>query len=68
MIGPNGEKRPSDVSANAVLAARIATGEAKEEHVDAGRRQARRPRQGFQHDPGGGAAKSPALASWNESS
>ena len=34
MIGPNGEKRPTDVIANAVHVARIATGEAKEEYVD----------------------------------
>ena len=50
MIGPNGEKRPGDVIANAVLAARIATGEAEEEHVDAGRRR-------------GGKAGGPARAS-----
>jgi len=37
MIGPNGEKRPNDVIANAVLAARIATGEVEEEYVDPGR-------------------------------
>ncbi len=34
MIGPNGEKRPNDVIANAVLAAKIAAGEADEEYVD----------------------------------
>ena len=33
-IGPKGEKRPADVVANAVLVARIATGEAKEECVN----------------------------------
>lgn len=37
MIGPNGEKRPNDVIANAVLAARIATGEVEEEYVDPSR-------------------------------
>ena len=37
MIGPNGEKRPHDVIANAVLAARIATGEADEQYVDPSR-------------------------------
>ena len=39
MIGPNGEMRPADVIANAVLVARIATGEVEEEHVDSGRRR-----------------------------
>ena len=39
MIGPNGEKRPADVIANAVLAAKIATGEVEEEHVDAAKRR-----------------------------
>ena len=34
MIGPNGEKRPGDVIANAVYAAKVATGEAEEEYVD----------------------------------
>ena len=34
--GPNGEKRPSDVIANAVLSMRIATGEAEERRVNAG--------------------------------
>ena len=33
-VGPNGEKRPADVIANAVLVGRIATGEAHETHVD----------------------------------
>ena len=33
-VGPKGEKRPADTIANAVLVARIATGEAKEEYVD----------------------------------
>ena len=37
MIGPNGQKRPNDVIANAVLAARIATGEAEEEYADRSR-------------------------------
>ena len=35
--GPNGEKRPADVIANAVLSMKIATGEAEERRVDAGR-------------------------------
>ena len=30
MKGPQGQKRPRDINQNAVLAARIATGEAKE--------------------------------------
>ena len=33
LTGPNGEKRPADVIANAVHSMRIATGEATEEHV-----------------------------------
>ena len=33
-IGPNGEKRPADVIANAVHVARVATGEIEEEYVD----------------------------------
>lgn len=32
--GPNGEKRPADVIANAVHVMRIATGEAQEEYID----------------------------------
>ncbi len=35
--GPNGEKRPADVIANAVLSMKIATGEAEEVRVNAGR-------------------------------
>ena len=38
-IGPNGEKRPADVVANAVHVARIATGEAEEEYVDQAKRK-----------------------------
>ena len=37
MIGPNGEKRPNDVIANALLAAQIATGEAEEQYADPSR-------------------------------
>lgn len=40
MIGPKGEKRPSDVIANAVHAASIATGELEEEYVDQDKRAA----------------------------
>jgi len=32
-VGPNGEKRPNGVIANAVLVAKLATGEAQEEYV-----------------------------------
>lgn len=32
--GPNGEKRPADVIANAVHVMQIATGETEEEYVD----------------------------------
>lgn len=32
-VGPNGEKRPAGVIANAVLVAKLATGEAQEEYV-----------------------------------
>ena len=38
-IGPNGEKRPADPVASAVMVGRIATGLAEEEYVDAGRRE-----------------------------
>ena len=34
--GPNGEKRPADVIANAVLSMKIATGEVEEHRVNAG--------------------------------
>jgi general stress protein YciG len=34
--GPNGEKRPADPIANAVRIGQIATGQAKEEYVNAG--------------------------------
>lgn len=54
MIGPRGEKRPGDVIANAVHAARIATGEAEEEYVDLDRRAAGKK---------GGAARAAALTS-----
>ena len=37
MIGPNGEKRPNDVIANALLAAQIATGEVEEQYADPSR-------------------------------
>ena len=39
MIGPNGEKRPADVIANAVHVAKIATGEIEEEYVDTAKQQ-----------------------------
>ena len=35
--GPNGEKRPAEVIANAVLVGKIATGEVEELHVSATR-------------------------------
>ena len=37
-IGPNGEKRPADPIANALLVAKIATGEAEETYVSNRRR------------------------------
>ena len=37
--GPNGEKRPADVIANAVLSMRIATGDAEETYVHMGKRE-----------------------------
>lgn len=39
-IGPNGERRPSDVIANAVALCRIASGEAEEEYADPVKRRA----------------------------
>ncbi len=38
-IGPNGEKRPTDVIANAVHVMKVATGEIEEEYVNAGKRK-----------------------------
>ncbi len=38
MIGPNEEKRPGDVIANAVHVAKIATGEIEKEYVDQAKR------------------------------
>ena len=40
MIGPKEERRPGDLIANAVHAARIATGEVDEEYVDRDKRAA----------------------------
>lgn len=40
MIGPKGEKRPGNTLANALYVARIATGEAEEQYVDAAKRAA----------------------------
>ena len=40
MTGPNGEKRPGDVIANAVHVAKLATGEIEEEYVDQAKRAA----------------------------
>ena len=37
-IGPNGEKRPADPIASAVMVARIATGEIEETYVNVGQR------------------------------
>ena len=39
-VGPRGEKRPADVIGNAVMVARIATGEAEEAFVDDGKDKA----------------------------
>ena len=38
--GPNGEKRPADAIAQAVMIGRIATGEAEEEYVDTAKSKA----------------------------
>ena len=51
--GPNGEKRPADVIANAVHVARIATGEAEEEYVNPGQSAGGRK---------GGAARAESLS------
>ena len=40
--GSDGEKRPAEVIANAVLSMRIATGDAEEAYVNAGKRKAGR--------------------------
>ena len=52
-IGPNGEKRPADVVANAVHVMRVATGEAEEAYVDTAKRKG-----GLK----GGAARADALS------
>ena len=52
-IGPNGEKRPADVVANAVHVMRVATGEAEEEYVNPGKRAGGRK---------GGAARADTLS------
>ena len=52
-IGPNGEKRPTDVIANAVRVCQIATGEAQEEYINPDRQAAGRK---------GGAARAKALS------
>ena len=39
-VGPRGEKRPANVIGNAVMVARIATGEAEEAFVDDGKDKA----------------------------
>ena len=52
-IGPNGEKRPADVVANAVHVMRVATGDAEETYVDTAKRKG-----GLK----GGAARANALS------
>ena len=42
MVGPNGEKRPSDPIANAVHVAKIATGEIEETYVHDGKHPGKR--------------------------
>lgn len=44
--GPNGEKRPADVNACAVMVAKIATGEIKEERVEIDTRRSAAGRKG----------------------
>ena len=53
-VGPNGEKRPADVIANAVHVMRVATGEAEEEYVNPGQSAGGRK---------GGAARAESLSS-----
>ena len=38
-VGPKGEKRPTDVIANAVHVMKVATGEIEEEYVNEGQRK-----------------------------
>ena len=52
-MGPNGEKRPADVVANAVHVMRVLTGDAEETYVDTAKRKG-----GLK----GGAARSNALS------
>ena len=42
-VGPNGEKRPAELVANAILSMKIAIGEAEEEITDFVDRQVTRP-------------------------
>lgn len=53
-IGPNGEKRPADPIASAVLVARLATGEAEETYVNPGQSKGGRK---------GGLARAAAMSS-----
>ena len=53
-IGPDGQKRPADVVANAVHVARLATRETEEEYIDQAKRKG-----GLK----GGAARASALSS-----
>ncbi|MYE82212.1 MAG: RNA-binding protein [Gammaproteobacteria bacterium] len=38
-IGPNGEKRPADAIANAMLVGKLATGDVTEQYVSEGKRK-----------------------------
>ena len=62
--GPNGEKRPADVIANAIRVARIATGEATETYAKSPQREAGRKCQppGPRMETGKEAAGAPATA------
>ena len=71
MIGPRGEKRPGDVIANAVHAARIATGEVEEEYVDhdkraAGKRGATARAETLSPEKRREIARKAAAARWSE--
>ena len=71
MIGPNGEKRPADVTANALRVAKIATGEAEEVYVDeskrlGGQKGGRARADALTPDQRRKIAKSGAAARWRE--
>ena len=72
MVGPSGEKRPSDTIANALHVAKIATGEAEEVYVDetkqsGGRKGGRMRAEALTPEQRRQIAREAARARWGES-